>query len=128
MRQNPQVRGLGRNPLMLALLCVVMIASSSMGVYRAFHLIDAARRMLCLSETPAGRVHDKRLADTAPYPLPAGSQLRQDVGFQALTRDGVEIMQPTQKPRGQELTRAQKAGQRIEVALNIYAHVLPSMQ
>ena len=75
-------------------------------------LINRALRILFLSETHPGSVHDKRLADTTPYPLPAGSQLLQDVGFQAFTLDGVDILQPTKKPRGNELTRAQKARNR----------------
>jgi hypothetical protein len=75
-------------------------------------LIHRAVRMLFLSETHPGHVHDQRLADTTPYPLPAGSQLLQDLGLQALTLDGVDIVQPTKKPRGPELTRAQKAGNR----------------
>jgi hypothetical protein len=75
-------------------------------------LIHQAWRMLFRSETPPGGVHDKRLADTTPYPLPAGSQLLQDLGFQAFTLAGVEIIQPTKKPRGHELTRAQKARNR----------------
>jgi DDE superfamily endonuclease len=57
-------------------------------------------------------MHDKRIADSTPYPLPAGSQLLQDVGFQAFTLDGVEIIQPMKKPRGKRLTRAQKAHNR----------------
>ena len=64
--------------------------------------------MLFLSDTYPGSVHDKRMADTTPYPLPVGSQLLQDVGFQAFTLDGVDIIQPTKKPRGRELPRAQK--------------------
>jgi DDE superfamily endonuclease len=72
-------------------------------------LVKQAWRILFLSETHPGSVHDKRIADTTPYPLPAGSQLLQDLGFQALTRDGVEIIHPTKTPRGQALTRAQKA-------------------
>jgi hypothetical protein len=52
------------------------------------------------------------MADTTPYPLPVGRQLLQDLGFQAFTLDGVAIIQPTKKPRGHELTRAQKAGNR----------------
>ena len=75
-------------------------------------LVNRALRILFLSETCPGSVHDKRIADTAPYPLPAGSQLLQDLGFQAFTLDGVDILQPTKKPRGQELTRAQKAKNR----------------
>lgn len=36
----------------------------------------------------------------------------QDLGFQAFTLDGVDIIQPTKKPRGKELTPEQKAGNR----------------
>ena len=68
--------------------------------------------MLVRSATHPGRVHDQRSADTTPSPLPAGSQLRHDRGVHALTLDGVELMQPTKKPRGHALTRAQQAGKR----------------
>ena len=61
-----------------------------------------------LSETHQGSVHDKRMADTTPYPLPAGSHLLQERGLQAFTLEGVEILQPTKKPRGKELTPEQK--------------------
>jgi len=72
-------------------------------------LINAALTILFLSDTYAGSIHDKRMADAAPYPLPAGSRLLQDLGFLAFTLDQVEIIMPTKKPRGRALTRAQKA-------------------
>ena len=75
-------------------------------------LINTTLRILFLSETQPGSVHDKRMADTTPYPLPAGSQLLQDSGFQAFTLEGVDIIQPTKKPRGKELTPEQKADNR----------------
>ena len=75
-------------------------------------LINVALRLLCLSATHPGSVHDKRLADTTPYPLPAGSHLLQDLGFQAFTLEGVDILQPTKKPRGKELTPEQQADNR----------------
>jgi hypothetical protein len=75
-------------------------------------LINKTMHILFLSETHPGSVHDKRIADATPYPLPAGSQRLQDVGFQPFTLDGVDILQPTKKPRGHELTRAQKARNR----------------
>lgn len=75
-------------------------------------LINRALRILFLSETHQGSVHDKRIADTTPYPLPTGSHLLQDLGFQAFTLEGVTIIQPTKKPRGKELTPEQKAGNR----------------
>jgi DDE superfamily endonuclease len=75
-------------------------------------LINAALLILFLSETHPGRMHNKRIADITPYPLPAGSRLLQDLGFQEFTLDGVEIIQPMKKPRGKVLTRAQNAGNR----------------
>jgi hypothetical protein len=78
-------------------------------------LINRALRLLFLRETHQGSVHDKRLADTTPYPLPAGSHLLQERGLQAFTLEGVTILQPTKKPRGKELTPEQKADNR-EVA------------
>jgi hypothetical protein len=59
--------------------------------------------ILFLSDTCGGRVHDKRIAEATPYPLPAGSRLLQDLGFLAFTLPQVEICMPTKKPRGQEL-------------------------
>jgi hypothetical protein len=53
-------------------------------------------------------VHDKRIAEATPYPLPAGSRLLQDLGFLAFTLSQVEILMPTKKPRGEELTRKQR--------------------
>jgi hypothetical protein len=75
-------------------------------------LINATLRIVFLSETQPGSVHDKRMADTTPYPLPAGSQLLQDLGFQGFTLEGVDMIQPTKKPRGRELTPEQKADNR----------------
>lgn len=75
-------------------------------------LVNQALHILFLSETHPGSVHDQRIADTTPYPLPTGSQLLQDSGVQAFTLDGVDSLQPTKKPRGRELTRAQKARNR----------------
>jgi hypothetical protein len=44
------------------------------------------------------------MAEATPDPLPAGSRLLQDLGFVAFTLPQVEILMPTKKPRGQELT------------------------
>jgi hypothetical protein len=40
--------------------------------------------------------------------LPAGSRLLQDLGFLAFTLPQVDILMPTKKPRGQELTLEQQ--------------------
>ena len=48
-------------------------------------LVNALLTILFLSDTYGGRVHDKRIADATPYPLPAGSRLLQNLGFLAFT-------------------------------------------
>ena len=55
-----------------------------------------------------GKKHDKKLADESEYILPEGSKLLQDTGFQGFSVPNVEILQPTKKPRGKELTQDQK--------------------
>jgi len=71
-------------------------------------LINALLTILFLSDTWEGSAHDKRIADTTPYPLPEGSELLQDLGFLAFTLEGVEIVMPIKKPRGGALTVEQK--------------------
>ena len=78
-------------------------------------LVNAPLTILFLSETYGGRIHDKRITEATPSPLPAGSRLLQDLGFLAFTLPYVDILMPTKKPRGQELTREQ---QRANQALN----------
>jgi hypothetical protein len=67
-------------------------------------LVNALLTILFLSDTHGGRVHDTRIADATPYPLPARSRLFQDLGFLAFTLPEGEIRMPTKKPRGAELT------------------------
>ena len=76
-------------------------------------LVNAPLIILFLSETTGGRVHDKTIAASTPYPLPAGSQLLQDLGFVAFTLPGVEILMPLKKSRGQELTPEQQRANRV---------------
>ena len=70
-------------------------------------LVNALLIILFLSATHGGRVHDLRIAEATPYPLPARSGLLQDLGFLAFTLPEVEILMPTKKPRGGELTLEQ---------------------
>lgn len=61
-----------------------------------------------LSATVAGRTHDKKLADEQALCFPKGSKLWQDTGFQGYAPTGVIIIQPKKKPRGRQLTYAEK--------------------
>ena len=71
-------------------------------------LVNAVLTILFLNDTVGGRIRDKRLAEATPYPLPTGSRLLQDLGFVAFTLPRVEILMPTTKPPGAELSPAQQ--------------------
>jgi hypothetical protein len=71
-------------------------------------LVNAPLTILLLSETHGGRVHDKRIVDATPYPLPPGSRLLQDLGFLAFTLPGVGTLMPMKKPQGPDLTLAEQ--------------------
>jgi len=66
-------------------------------------LIDMRCKIRFVSETVEGKKHDKKLADETAYQLPEGSKLVQDTGFQGFTLEGVAILQPKKKPKGQSL-------------------------
>jgi DDE superfamily endonuclease len=74
--------------------------------------INAALTRLLLGDPYVGSTHEKRMADAAPYPLPAGCRLLHDLGFLAITLDQMEVIMPTRKPRGRNLTHIQKAANR----------------
>jgi hypothetical protein len=61
-----------------------------------------------MSPTYAGKWHDKSIVDDEIYSLPPGSVLYQDMGFQGFALANVIMQQPMKKPRGGELTPAQK--------------------
>jgi hypothetical protein len=82
-------------------------------------LIDHQVRILYLSPTVSGKIHDKKLADASPYPLPDGSILLQDLGFFAFTLDGVTTLTPHRKPRGGLLTAQQKEENRVLSACRV---------
>lgn len=65
-------------------------------------------KILWLSDTVAGKRHDKKLADETITDLPDGIILVQDTGFQGFSLVGVTIMQPKKKPRGKELSDIEK--------------------
>jgi len=85
--------------------------------------------ILFLSDTYGGHVHDKRIADATPYPLPARSRLLQDLGFLSFTLPEVELLMPTKKPRGTELTwEQQRANQALHQRRLRIEHVNSSVK
>jgi len=66
------------------------------------------QKIKALSPTEPGKIHDKKLADQEQYRFPADSKLWKDTGFQGYEPEGVTTYQPKKKPRGGELTAAEK--------------------
>ncbi len=72
-----------------------------------------------------GKKHDKKLADEEGYQFPKVSKLWKDTGFQGYEPENVTTFQPKKKPRGGELTAAEKernrdiSSQRIPVEHHI---------
>jgi hypothetical protein len=92
-------------------------------------LVNALLTILFLSDTHGGRVHDLRIAETTPSPLPAGRGFLQDLGFLSFTLPAVAILMPTKKPRGEELTlEQQRANQALHQRRLRIEHVNSSVK
>jgi hypothetical protein len=71
------------------------------------------RQIKYLSDTHEGKKHDKKVGDEEQIVVPAGSDLYQDTGFQGYEVPAVKTHQPKKKPRGGELTKADKIQNRL---------------
>lgn len=65
-------------------------------------------KVVYLSDTCEGKKHDKKIADEEMSEFPEGSTIWQDTGFQGFAPPGVTIKQPKKKPKGRELSEADK--------------------
>ena len=61
-------------------------------------------RIVWLSPTYEGHVHNKKICDEEPLLLPKNLRLWQDTGFIGHRPDVVEICMPNKKPKGKEFT------------------------
>jgi DDE superfamily endonuclease/Helix-turn-helix of DDE superfamily endonuclease len=70
-------------------------------------------KVVYLSDTYEGTVHDKVICDLEGYEFPQGSRLWQDRGYQGYAPTGVATLQPKKKPRGGELSEDDKQRNRV---------------
>lgn len=75
-------------------------------------LCNTEKRILWLSRTYDGHVHDKKIMDEQPLSLPSGITLWQDTGFIGHYPDNVLIKMPKKKPKGKELSKEEKENNR----------------
>jgi len=69
---------------------------------------DDKKRILWLSKTYDGHVHDKKIMDKQPLSLPVGITLWQDSGFLGYYPENATIMMPAKKPKGKDLSEEQR--------------------
>ena len=66
------------------------------------------KRILWLSKTYDGHVHDKKITDEQPLKLPSGITLWQDTGFIGHNPENASIKMPVKKTKGKQLSDVQK--------------------
>jgi len=93
-------------------------------------IIDIEERLVrYLSQTFAGRIHDKRICDEEDYTFPPGCVLFKDTGFQGFEPEKVCTYQPKKKPRNQELSAEEKAeNTRISSIRILVEHVISGVK
>jgi hypothetical protein len=93
-------------------------------------IVDLEERLVrYLSQTFAGRIHDKRICDEEDYRFPPGCVLFKDTGFQGFEPDDVCTYQPKKKPRNQELSAEEKAENKMIASIRILVeHVIAGVK
>jgi DDE superfamily endonuclease/Helix-turn-helix of DDE superfamily endonuclease len=78
-------------------------------------ITNAKKRILVLTPSKHGKVHDKKLSDKAlvVVRLPEEVALLADTGFQGIQKQHENTLMPKKKPRGRMLTDAEKAMNRL---------------
>jgi hypothetical protein len=70
------------------------------------------KKVLYLSQTHEGKVHDKKICDEEELKFPDGTIVYQDSGYQGFKPENIEVRMPVKKTKGKELTEEQKQGNR----------------
>jgi hypothetical protein len=87
------------------------------------------KKILYLSETYAGSVHDKSIVNDEKWEFPDGTIVYQDSGFQGFNPSNVITKQPMKKPKGKDLTEEQKAENKKISAIRIrIEHIIGSVK
>jgi DDE superfamily endonuclease/Helix-turn-helix of DDE superfamily endonuclease len=68
------------------------------------------KRVGFLSQTYAGKTHDKKIVDTEPIVYPSGTTLYKDTGFQGYEPEVEQTCQPKKSPGRENSRRSRSAG------------------
>lgn len=82
-------------------------------------IADGSQRILYLSGTYEGSMHDKAIIDEESWQLPSGITVHEDSGFEGHNPAGINISRPVKKPKGKELTEEQKKGNKQKASKRV---------
>jgi hypothetical protein len=92
-------------------------------------IADDDQRILYLSPTYEGKVHDKAICDQENCHYPEGIELRQDSGYIGHRPQGVNIVEPTKKPKGKVLSKEKKEENKSKSKLRVVIeHVMSGIK
>ncbi len=71
-------------------------------------ITNFATKILYVSPTYPGPVHEKQICNQHPIQVPDGTYIWQDAGFEGHAPNNAIILQPIKRKKGQEFTQHQK--------------------
>jgi hypothetical protein len=92
---------------------------------------DKTKRILMLSPTKHGSIHDKKMTDKnmIPRAIPENVSIVVDTGFQGIQKLHPNVLIPKKKPRGGYLTEAEKEMNRLISSIRIVVeHAIGGMK
>lgn len=82
-------------------------------------ICNKKQRVLFLSKTHEGSKHDKTIIEEENWKLPKGIIVHEDSGFEGHNPKEVTMRRPLKKPKGKELTQAQKKSNRAKASRRV---------
>lgn len=92
-------------------------------------ITDKDRKILYLSQTVEGSLHDKALADEMELDFPAEGVLMQDLGYLGYHPEKVKVVMPKKKQNNQKLSKEDKAYNKLISSMRVTVeHVMAGVK
>lgn len=92
-------------------------------------ITDKCRKILYLSQTVEGSLHDKTLADEMELAFPYEGVLMQDLGYLGYEPEKVKVVMPVKKQKKQELSQEDKAYNKLISSMRVKVeHVMAGVK
>lgn len=92
-------------------------------------ITDKNKKILYLSQTVEGSLHDKALADEMELSFPPDGVLMQDLGYMGYEPEKVRVVMPVKKQKKQELSKEDKAYNKLISSMRVKVeHVMAGVK